>query len=85
METIILCIIFGVFILISYTLGLRNGQKISKNEEINIPNINPVTVLTNEIEKHNEKKRQELNEILNYNIDNYDGTGLGQKELPDRM
>lgn len=83
METIILCTIFGVFILLAYTLGLRNGQKVSNNEEIKMPELNPVTVINKEIEKHEDKKKQEAYEIMMSNIDNYDGTGLGQKEIPN--
>lgn len=83
METIILCTIFGVFILLAYTLGLRNGQKVSNNEEIKIPELNPVTVINKEIEKNEDRKKQEAYEIMMSNIDNYDGTGLGQKEIPN--
>ena len=83
METIILCTLFGVFILLAYTLGLRNGQKVSNNEEIKMPELNPVTVISNEIEKHEDRKKQEAYEIMMSNIDNYDGTGLGQKEIPN--
>lgn len=82
-ESIILCIIFGVFILVAYSLGLKNGQRLSKNEEVVIPNVNPVKAVTEEIEKHEEKKKQEAYEIMISNIDNYDGTGLGQKDIPN--
>ena len=82
-EAIILCTIFGVFILVAYSLGLKNGQKLSKNEEVVVPNVNPVKVVTEEIEKHEEKKKQQAYEIMMSNIDNYDGTGLGQKDIPN--
>lgn len=82
-ETIILCTIFGIFILVAYSLGLKNGQRLSKNEEVVVPNVNPVKVVTQEIEKHEERKKQEREEIIDYNIDNYDGTGLGQKDVPN--
>lgn len=81
-ESIILCTIFGVFILVAYSLGLKNGQRLSKNEEVVVPNVNPVKVVTEEIEKHEEKKKQEAYEIMMSNIDNYDGTGLGQQDIP---
>jgi hypothetical protein len=81
METIFICTIFGVFILLSYTIGLKNGQKIVNKEPIELPNINPVEKVK---EKHIEKKQQEeldkFNSILS-NIDNYDGTGAYQKEV----
>ena len=82
-EAIILCTIVGVFIIVSYSLGLKNGQRLSKNEEVVVPNVNPVKVVTQEIEKHEERKKQEREEIIDYNIDNYDGTGLGQKDVPN--
>lgn len=82
-EVIILCTIFGVFIIVAYSLGLKNGQRLSKNEEVVVPNVNPVKVVTEEIEKHEEKKRQEREDVINYNIDIYDGTGLGQKDIPN--
>lgn len=81
-ETIILCTIFGVFILISYTLGLRQGQKLKNNEEIKLPVLNPIKIVNNEIERFEEKKKQEAYEITISNIDTYDGTGLGQRDIP---
>lgn len=82
-ETIILCTIFGVFILVAYSLGLKNGQRLSKDEDVVVPIVNPVKVITEEIEKHEEKKKQQAYEIMMSNIDNYDGTGLGQQDIPN--
>lgn len=82
-EAIILCTIFGVFILVAYSLGLKNGQRLSKNEEVVMPNVNPIKVINEEIEKHEEKKKQQAYEIMMSNIDNYDGTGLGQQDIPN--
>ena len=82
LETILLCTIFGVFIIIAYTMGLKNGQKLSKNETIEVPNINPVKAITKELEEHEEKKQQRIEDIINQNIDNYNGTGIGQQDIP---
>ena len=82
-ESIILCTIFGVFILVAYSLGLKNGQRLSKNEEVVVPSVNPVKLVTDEIEKYEERKKQQIEEINSYNIDHYDGTGLGQKDMPN--
>lgn len=81
-DTILLLFLVGCFILVAYTLGLKNGQKLKNNEEIKLPEINPVKVIKNEIENYEEKKKQEINEINMFNIDNYDGTGLGQRDIP---
>ena len=82
METILLLFLFGIFIIIAYTLGLKNGQKLKNNEEIKIPEINPVKIVRNEIETFEQKKKQDAYDTMMANIDNYDGTGLGQKDIP---
>lgn len=82
METIVLLFLFGIFIILSYTLGLKNGQKLKNNEEIKIPEINPVKIVRNEIETFEQKKKQDAYDTMMANIDNYDGTGLGQKDIP---
>lgn len=84
--TIILCTIFGVFILVSFLLGLSFGVKLRNNEKIEMPNINPVKKIKKIVNEHKEEKNslreQEIFEIEMANIDMYDGTGMGQKELP---
>ena len=82
METIALLFLFGIFIIVAYTLGLKNGQKLKNNEEIKIPEINPVKIVRNEIETFEQKKKQDAYDTMMANIDNYDGTGLGQKDIP---
>ena len=52
------------------------------NEEIKIPEINPVKIVRNEIETFEQKKKQDAYDTMMANIDNYDGTGLGQKDIP---
>ena len=82
-EVIAICTMFGAFILLSYTLGLKNGQKLSKSEEITLPQLNPVKIIQSEIETHEERKKQDQLDIMMSNIDNYDGTGIGQKNIPN--
>ncbi len=81
METIALLFLFGVFIILAYTLGLKNGQKLKNNEEIKMPEINPVKIVRNEIETFEQKKKQDAYDTMMANIDAYDGTGLGQKDI----
>lgn len=82
METIALLFLFGIFIILAYTLGLKNGQKLKNDEEIKMPEINPVKIVRNEIETFEQKKKQDVYDTMMANIDNYDGTGLGQKDIP---
>ena len=82
METIALLFLFGIFIILAYTLGLKNGQKLKNDEEIKMPEVNPVKIVRNEIETFEQKKKQDAYDTMMANIDNYDGTGLGQKDIP---
>ena len=81
METIALLFLFGIFIILSYTLGLKNGQKLKNNEEIKMPEINPIKIVRNEIDAFEQRKKQDVYDTIMANIDNYDGTGLGQKDI----
>lgn len=80
---ILLCTVFGVFILLSFVIGVRIGQKVNNNETIRL---NPIKAI-DEYKEEKEVKRQiketetKLNVMLD-NIDSYDGTGLGQKDIP---
>ena len=81
METIALLFLFGIFIILSYTLGLKNGQKLKNNEEIKMPEVNPIKIVRNEIDAFEQRKKQDVYDTIMANIDNYDGTGLGQKDI----
>lgn len=85
MEALILTI-FGVFILASFILGFNCGIKSKRDELIKMPSFNPVkAVKEKRIEKKEEEKRtreQEIMETNLANIESYDGTGIGQRDIP---
>lgn len=81
METIALLFLFGIFIISAYTLGLKNGQKLKNDEEIRMPEVNPIKIVRNEIDAFEQRKKQDVYDTIMANIDNYDGTGLGQKDI----
>lgn len=69
----------SLFNIIAFFIGAKVGQKVSRQEEIKIPN--PVTVVNDYKEDKKRRKEQEELEIMKYNIDIFDGTGLGQKDI----
>lgn len=73
-------IAIGILCIISFLIGARTGQKVLKKEEVIVPN--PVKVIQEIIETKDQQKEIERNKIIAENIDNYDGTSLGQKDLP---
>jgi len=85
-EVVIICTLFGAFIMGSFALGLHYGSKIKNNETIDLPTVNPVKIIKNNIEERKAEKKRSKEELIDEinlsNIENYDGTGLGQKDFP---
>lgn len=84
METLIICIyaiMSSVLIVLSYTLGLKNGQKLKDNIPIEMPKIiEPIKDIANDPKEKtfSFSKEQQLEWD---NINNYDGTRESQKEF----
>lgn len=76
-------IVFGIFVTTSFVIGVYLGQKLNRNEKIEV---NPIKVVEEHIEENKIKReiKEETSklEIMLDNIDNYDGTGIGQKDIP---
>jgi len=81
-DTIIICTIFGVFLLLSFVIGARVGQKIVKGEEVKVEVPNPIKAIERHLETARVEKEADKLSVMMENIDNYDGTDLGQKEIP---
>ena len=83
METIILVISIGIMNILCFFIGAKVGQKVVKGEDIKLPN--PIKAIEETKETWEFKKEQdEENERLKIqleNIDNYNGTPLGQKDI----
>jgi hypothetical protein len=81
-ETIVICTIFGVFLILSFVIGARVGQKIVKGEEVKVEMPNPIKAIEKHLETKAIEKEADKLSVMMENIDNYDGTDLGQKEIP---
>ncbi len=60
-------------------VGAKIGQKVSRGEDIKFPN--PIEKVEEFKEDRERKKEQEALDNMMYNIDNYNGTPLGQKDI----
>jgi hypothetical protein len=84
METVLLVLATGTLCIVCFFIGVKAGKK----EEIKVPEIkelNPVKKiqeheLKKELEKEAELEKQKIETILE-NIDNYDGTAQGQRDV----
>ena len=79
MEVLLLAVMAASNIL-CFLIGARVGQKVVKGEEVKLPD--PVDA----IKEHRSNKAMERKmsqfETIMQNIDSYDGTGYGQREVP---
>ena len=80
--TILISILISAINLLCFYFGVRIGQKVAKKEEIKIEGLNPVKVIDTINQSKEDKKEQERMRIIAENIDNYDGTGLNQQNIP---
>ncbi len=80
--TILIAILISTINLLCFYFGFRIGQKTTNNEVLKLPNVNPVRIINAINESKEESKEQERMRIIAENIDNYDGTGLNQKDIP---
>lgn len=81
MEIIILAIVINIGNILCFIIGAKITQKLSKKEEIIIPELNPVKAIKErQLTKQQEEELEKYNTIFE-NIDNYDGTGANQKEV----
>lgn len=82
MEALLIIAAVAASNIVCFMVGAKVGQTVSKGEEVKLPNMNPLEA----VREHNAKKEVEyqqskIDTILN-NIDSYDGTGSGQKDIP---
>lgn len=79
-EAIILMITVSTLNIVCFFIGIKAG----KNGDINMPDIskiNPARVYEEHREKKEaEKKMKEMENIL-ANLNRYDGTGIGQRDI----
>ena len=78
---VLLILARGFVCMAGFLLGAKVGQAVAKGEKVEIP-INPlISAKERQTKQEAEFEQNRLNTIL-HNIDRYDGTSDGQKEVP---
>lgn len=80
MEALTLAV-FGAVNLLCFVIGAKVGQTVAKDKEIKLPSLNPVEVVRGHREKSKAQAEQERIETIMQNIENYNGTSAGQREV----
>lgn len=63
-------------------IGAKIGQKVAKGEEVKLPTVNPMQAFKEHRERREAEKEQDKIETIMRNIEAYNGTSDGQKDLP---
>lgn len=85
METILIIAVVGALNIACFFIGAKVGQRVTKGENIELPSLNPVKAIKEhneqkQAEKEAEREQERINTIMQ-NIENYDGTPNGQKDV----
>jgi hypothetical protein len=81
MEVLELALLCASNIICVY-IGTRLGQKVAKGEEIKLPTVNPLEAFKEHQNKKEAEMEQNRIDTILQNIESYDGTANGQKEVP---
>ena len=78
----VLCMaVMAIACITCFIVGARVGQKVSKGEEVQLPSVDPFKAYKeHEKRKKADAEQERLNAIL-HNVEVYDGTSKGQKEV----
>jgi hypothetical protein len=81
MEALLL-LIMGMTNVLCFMIGAKVGQKVVKGEPVELPSLNPMDA----VREHQSKRQAEMEmdkvETILRNMEAYDGTSNGQKDVP---
>lgn len=82
METFLLIAAVGTLNIACFLIGVNVGQKTSKGEMVEITVPDPMQAIRDHREQKAAEKEQERDNIILLNINDYDGTEMGQRDVP---
>lgn len=78
---IIMIFCLGALNIVCFFIGAKIGQKVVKGEEIKAPEITIPTPIRDYQKKKQAEAEQNKIDTIMQNIERYDGTSVGQKEV----
>ena len=78
---ILLILTVGILNVGCFLIGVKVGQKVDKGEEVELPSLNPIKAYREAQDRKQAEREAERLDTIMQNIENYDGTGLGQKDV----
>ena len=83
MEVLLLLAMSAANIL-CFVVGAKVGQKVSKGEPVELPSVDPLKAVRERQDRREAESKQEEIDIILQNIEAYNGTEHGQKDVPGR-
>lgn len=76
----------GLVIITSFIAGAKVGQAVQKGKDIEFefPTASPIDTINKHLSKKEYAKEQARYDAIMQNIEMYDGTSLGQRDIPRR-
>ena len=81
MEVLAL-VVFGAVNIFCFVIGAKVGQTVAKGEKVELPNINPMEAIREHQNKREAEREQDKIDVIMSNIESYDGTSNGQRDVP---
>ena len=78
---IILTLTVGALCIACFFVGAKVGQTVARGEKIEAPSVDPIRAIRENIDRKEAKLRQDRIDTIMRNIENYDGTPHGQKDV----
>ena len=83
-EYLLLVLITGTLIIISVVVGANLGQKIERGEDIELPTPKtPMQIIRETKDRKTAEREQTKMDAILQNIENYNGTSIGQRDVPN--
>lgn len=79
---ILTILVTGTLCIVCFFVGAKVGQKVVNGEPIELPTLNPMDAIRDREEKKEAKKEQEKIEAIMRNIERYNGSSIGQEDIP---
>jgi hypothetical protein len=81
MEVLLLAVM-GLTNIACFIIGAKVGQAVAKGEKIETPTVNPLKAYREHEARKEAKMEQDKIAVIMGNIEAYDGTSSGQKDVP---
>lgn len=79
---ILLVLTIGTLCIVCFCIGAKVGQMVVSGDPIRMPKIDIMAAHREREERKAAERAQARADVIMRNIDRYDGTGLGQEDVP---